>query len=399
MFVRDREPFLRIMDQVREAGEFAWDTEFIQDRTYWPRLCLVQVAVGDVVAAIDPFEVGDLTPLWDLIADPGIRVVLHAGGQDIQIAWDNSKRPARNVYDTQMAASFAGYGDSISYAGLISRELGIRLAKGETMTDWSRRPLADSQLEYALDDVRHLLQVKERLDRKLNEAGRQRWIDEELRTYEDETRYERDPRQAWRRLSKRRTLDRKALGVLRELAAWREEEAAARDVPRNRVVTDEILVEIARRGPRRMEKLSAIRNLHARTLKQSGEEILRRVAIGLEVPADERPEPPRGRSEDPARARLVDLLDMLVQLRARETGVARNVLATRVDLDHVVEIHLDGASDGRPPAILTGWRADLVGRDLGHLLDGKLVMGVNPRTRLPEVVARPGLDGAGPGER
>ncbi len=389
MFVRDRDTFLRIIDQIREVGEFAWDTEFIQDRTYWPRLCLVQVAVDDVVAAIDPFEVGDLEPLWELVADPEIRVVLHAGSQDIQIAWDHSQRSARNIFDTQIAASFAGYGDSISYAGLLAREMGVRLKKGETMTDWSRRPLTDSQLEYALDDVRHLLQVETRLRGKLDGLGRLGWIEEELGIYEDEDKYRRDPRRAWKRLSKKKSLDRKTLAVLREVAAWREETASSRNVPRNRVVTDEIVVEISRRSPRKIDGLSAIRSLNERVVKQSGEDILERIAAGLAVAPEDRPVPPRTRSEDPARARLVDLMDLLVQLRARETGVGRNVLATRLDLDQALEIHLDGKGADDPPMIMTGWRAKLVGDDLGELLDGRLVMGVNAVTRLPEVVARP----------
>ncbi len=389
MFVQDRETFLRIIEKIRSTREFAWDTEFIQDRTYWPRLCLVQIAVDDVVAAVDPFEVGDLDPLWDVISDPEIRVVLHAGGQDVQIAYDHSKRPAANVFDTQIAASFAGYGDSISYAGLLSRELGVRLSKHETMTDWSRRPLTDSQLEYALDDVRHLIQVETRLRKKLEETGRLGWIDEEFHIYGDEGRLRRDPRRAWERLSKRRSLDRKPLAVLREVAAWREETAAARDVPRNRVVADDILVEIARRSPRRLENLSAIRNLHDRSVKQYGDEILEAVAKGLDVDPDDRPHPPRTRSDDPARGRLVDLMDLMVQMRARETGVGRNVLATRLDLDRVLSMHLDGSGADDPPSIATGWRAELVGNDLGRLLDGEIVLGVNPETRLPEVVARP----------
>lgn len=387
MLVTDRQRFLEICEEVRRARIFGWDTEFIQDRTYWPRLCLVQVATPELLAAIDPFEVGDLRPLWELVADPDVEVVVHAGAQDFQIAFDDLKRAPRCVFDTQIAAAFTGHGDSVSYAGLVGRELGVRLSKRETMTDWSRRPLTDAQLSYALDDVRHLLVLRDHLRRKLEEQGRLAWIDEEQRAFEDEKTFLRDPRHAWERLARRRSLDRKALAVLREVAAWREENAAERDVPRNRVLSDDLLVEIARRAPRRIDQLRAIRNLPERTLERNGRELLERVTKGLAVPPGERPEPPVVRSEDPARARLVDLLDLLVQIRARETGVARNILANRTDLDRVIGIHWKEDPPETAPAILRGWRARLVGEDLIRLLEGRLAMGVDPRARLPRVIA------------
>jgi len=389
VYVTETEDLKRICERARTEGSFAWDTEFIQDRTYWARLCLVQVATADVVALIDPLALPELGPLWELVADPAVQGVVHAGVQDFQIVFDATAKPPRNVFDTQIAASFAGHGDSISYAGLLARELGVRLAKKETMTDWSRRPLTPAQVEYALDDVRHLLPLRDRLAGKLRETGRLDWIAEEHGPYEQPATFARDPRRAWERLSKRKSLDRKALAVLREIAAWREETASARDVPRSRIVGDELLVEIAKRAPRNREALAALRSLHERVVQQHGDEILARVKRGLDVPPAERPEPPPLRSEDPARARLVDLMDLFVQVRARETGVGRNVLATRLDLDRALAVHW-GEGDGEPPAILRGWRGRLVGDDLRRLLDGEIVLGVDPSTRLPHVERRGG---------
>ena len=384
MLVQDRQTFVEVVGGIREARSFGWDTEFIQDRTYWPRLCLIQVSTRERVVAIDPFAVGDLGPLWDVVADPGILVVLHAGAQDLQIAYDATGRVAHNVFDTQIAASFAGHGDSVSYAGLLAREMGVRLSKKETMTDWSRRPLTPEQLEYALDDVRHLLPVHERLRKKLGELGRLAWIDEEHEPYQQDETFRRDPRRAWERLAKRRSLDRKSLAVLREVAAWREEAAAELDVPRSRVVGDDVLVEIARRMPRSHGQLASIRSLHERARKQHGDAILERVVAGVRVREEDRPELPVLRSDDPARARLVDLMDQLVQIRARETGVGRNALATRFDLDRAAALHY-GEENGEPPAILRGWRAELVGNDLKRLLDGQIRLGVDPASRSPRV--------------
>jgi ribonuclease D len=384
VLVQDRQTFVEVVGGIREAGAFGWDTEFIQDRTYWPRLCLIQVSTRDRVAAIDPFAVGDLGPLWDVVTDPGILVVFHAGAQDLQIAYDATGRVAHNVFDTQIAASFAGHGDSVSYAGLLAREMGVRLSKKETMTDWSRRPLTPEQLEYALDDVRHLLPVHERLRKKLGEMGRLAWIDEEHEPYQCDETFRRDPQRAWERLAKRRSLDRKSLAVLREVAAWREETASELDVPRSRVVGDDVLVEIARRMPRSHGQLASIRSLHERARKQHGDAILQRVAAGVRVRDEDRPELPVLRSDDPARARLVDLMDQLVQIRARETGVGRNALATRFDLDRAAALHY-GEENGEPPAILRGWRAELVGNDLARLLDGQIRLGVDPASRSPRV--------------
>src|SRR5262249_3176837 len=272
-----------------------------------------------------------------------------------QIAFDASGRPPRHVFDTQVAAAFAGHGDSISYAGLLARELGVHLAKKETMTDWSRRPLTDAQVDYALDDVRHLLPLRDRLSEHPRELGRLDWMAEEHEALESADTFRRDPRRAWERLSRRRSLDRRSLAVLRELAAWREETAASRDVPRNRILGDELLVEVAKRAPRSRDALGAIRSLHERMLAQYGDEIVARVAKGLAIPPGERPDVPTARSEDPARARLVDLMDLLVQVRARETGIGRNVLATRTDLDRVAAIHWGEASRDDLPLVLRGW--------------------------------------------
>jgi ribonuclease D len=384
VLVTQEKELLEVSERLQVSRAFALDTEFIQDRTYWPKLCLVQVATSDFVAAIDPLSV-DLMPIWRLVTDPAVLVVLHAAIQDLQIVYDQVGELPRNVFDTQIAASFAGYGDSVSYSGLLSRELGVRLSKRETMTDWSRRPLTDSQIRYALDDVRHLPEVHARLAQRLESSGRLSWVEEEHGHYSDARTFGRDPTRAWERLSKRRSLDPRALAVLREICAWREETAATENVPRGRVLADELAVEISRRAPRTREQLLAIRHLPERVVARKAEEIMNAVARGLAVPPAERPEAPNPRSEDPVHARLVDLMDVLVQFRAREAGVGRNVLATRSDLDRVVALHFGEPFPGEPPAVTRGWRAKIVGDDLKRLLEGKIFLGVDPEKRTPYV--------------
>ena len=254
----------RTVSRLREHGSFGLDMEFQRERTFRPRLQLVQVSTPDESLLIDPLAFEELDSLWDVVEDPSIEKIVHAGSQDMEIVFARSGKLPHNIFDTQIAAALLGLGDQIGYANLISRMLHRRLKKGETVTDWSIRPLSNAQVEYALDDVRYLHEIREKLWAKLASMGRETWLREETEHYEERRTYERDPQTLWARISRMRSLDPKGLSILRELAIWREEEAQRRDEPRGRIVADETLVEIARRGPKKPEDLKPLRTLHPR---------------------------------------------------------------------------------------------------------------------------------------
>lgn len=383
MDVETREALERTVGELRAHGSFGLDMEFQRERTYRPRLHLVQVSLPGEPRLIDPLAIPDLDPLWEVIADPAIEKIVHAGGQDMEIVFARSGLIPRNVFDTQVAAALIGLGDQIGYANLISRMLSKRLKKGETITDWSVRPLSKAQLDYALDDVRYLHELRDRLWNSLSERGRQTWLKEELEHYEDRLTYEKDPRMLWTRISRMRSLDRRGLGILRELAAWREEEAARRDEPRGRIVSDETLVEIARRAPRKPEDLKPLRTFHPRELARSGAAIVETVKKGLAVPDDECPKPDPIRPEDDRFSITVDLLEVVLRARALENEIAPSYLGSRADLADLIESVHGGRglrTAVRTPLLLAGWRRELVGDELVAFLEGRAALQVDPGT-------------------
>ena len=263
LVTRDQD-LIALAAELKNEPAFAIDTEFERERTYWPKLQLIQVAGPRTTAVIDPLALEDLEPLYALLRDPSIVKVTHAGRQDAEIFYNRMQVPPANIYDTQIAAAFLGYGDQIGYAALVNRLLNIRLRKTERVTDWSLRPLSSGQIEYALADVRHLLEIRERMNKNLEAKGRLPWLQEELTFYADPEFYTEDPGRAWVRISGWRGLDRRGISMLRELVLWRDREAAKRDIPRMRVIPDDVLLDIAARAPRTVNDLSPLRRLPAK---------------------------------------------------------------------------------------------------------------------------------------
>jgi len=237
----------------RASGCVGLDTEFLRERTYRARLCLVQLATPEEIFIVDPVEGLDVSAVAELVSDPSVQVIVHAGKQDFELFFDRFGAVPRNVFDIQIAAGFLGYGASLPYGRLVEAVAGRALEKGESYSDWCRRPLTEAQLRYASDDVAYLLEVAGRLESELEERHRLTWAQEEMGPLEQASAYENDPEQAWRRVAGRGSLSASRLGVLREVAAWRERSASRRDLPRGWVIKDPTLVEIARRAPRTSE--------------------------------------------------------------------------------------------------------------------------------------------------
>lgn len=383
--IRDLESLAR---RLREAGTFALDTEFERERTYWPKLQLIQVAGIDFAAVVDPLALETLTPLYDLLRDPTLTKVTHAGRQDAEIFFNRMGVPPAGIYDTQIAAAFLGYGDQVGYAALANRLLGVRIKKTERVTDWGVRPLSSAQIEYAVTDVIHLLELKTRLDAELSARGREAWLTEELTRYTDIRNYGQDEETMWLRISGWRGLDRRGLGVLQTLALWRENEAAERDVPRQRVVGDDVLVDVAARLPRTVADLAPLRRLPPRELERSGPDILRAVKAGLALPEDRLPLPVASAREDPDAALIGDLMNVLLRRRARDAEIAPSLLGNRQAVEDLVA-WLGGPQSGGAPSILQGWRRELVGADLAALWEGKTALVVSGSPPSVAAVPRP----------
>lgn len=370
MLITTSDDLARFCDTLRGAPYIALDTEFVWERSYFARLCLVQVAYGPHAAAIDPLAPGiDLRPLGALLRDTQTLKVLHAATQDLAIFLEKLGEVPGPVFDTQIAASVCGLGEQPGYAKLVEAMLGISLDKGPQATDWSLRPLTERQLAYALSDVTHLCGIYEALQAELARTGRGAWVHEEMAALLDPGRYRTDPWEAWRRIRIRRPTPR-ALGVLRELAAWREHEAIHRDVPRGWLVKDEALVEIAVTLPESADDLARVRRLSESFARgRDGAALLDCVRHGLEIPEDELPEParrPRPEGSEP----LVALLSALLTQQCAAHGVAPNLVAKRADL---IRIATEEAPD--VPA-LSGWRRQIFGASAVALCSGQLALTV-----------------------
>ena len=347
------------------------DTEFLRETTYYPLLCVAQMASPEEAVVIDALANGiDLAPFFALMANEGVVKVFHAARQDIEIVWNMAKTIPHPIVDTQVAAMVLGYGDSISYDQLVQRITGDTLDKSHRFTDWTRRPLSDAQVSYALSDVTHLRDVYSNLAADLDKRGRSNWVEAEMDVLTSPETYRADPERAWERL-KSRVRKPKELAVLIEVAAWREREAQNRDVPRGRVMKDEVIGDIAVQAPTTVERLGHLRSL-PKGFERSrwGEQIIEAVNRGLE--RDHKTLPRLERFRPAANgAATVELLKVLLRMTAERHGVAAKVIATVDDLDRIV------ADDEADVPAMKGWRRELFGEKALALKHGRLSLAVD----------------------
>ena len=367
--ITDAATLAAFCSRLGDDGFVTVDTEFMRDRTYWPVLCLVQVAGAEAAAAIDPMADGlALDPLFDVLANPKIVKVFHAARQDLEIFFQLTGRLPAPLFDSQVAGMVCGFGDAASYETLAARLAGARIDKSFRFTDWSKRPLSERQITYALGDVTHLRAIYQKLSKRLQTTGRERWVDEEMAILTDPATYRLDPETAWMRL-KPRSGSPKFLNVLKSVAAWREAEAQRRDLPRNRLVRDEALLEIAAQTPASVAELARTRGMSKGTAEGVvGEGLLAAVKRGLAMPPEAAPKLADRAEVPPGRGPLVDLLKVLLKLKCEAHHVAQKLVANTADLEAIA------CSDEAPVPALQGWRRDVFGADALALKQGRLAL-------------------------
>ncbi len=359
----DTEDGLSVLCQsLADAPYLILDTEFLRERTYRPELCLIQVKYQEVLACIDAIAIKDLTPFYNLLHDRGIEKVFHAASQDLEIFYLESKKVPGPLFDTQVAAPLLGHPEQIGYANLVQERLHIELSKSQTRADWTRRPLSESQVAYALDDVIHLEKLYLTMKDELDEAGRLSWLDEDFNAAEDPEKYLQPAKLRWRKVRNIQRYKGSTLSIIQTLATWRELKAREINQPRNWLMKDDVLCTLAQQKPESVKDLAHIRGLDRKTKDRFGGELLEQIATAKSQPPEPLPAFVKKTKLTPQRAATVQLLNAWVHQRAGDLSIAATTLTPQKTLEKMV------CGDGR--SALEGWRDRLIGDDLEALLDG-----------------------------
>lgn len=395
-YITDGDTLRELCQQLQDCSRLALDTEFVGEDSFVPKLELIQVATETTAAVIDFPAVSlnsNLDEFWKIVCNPDVEKVVHAGRQDLDLFAVHAGQIPKPFFDTQIAAAMVGFGSQVAYANLVQRVHGKKLEKAHTFTNWSARPLSQDQLIYALDDVTFLLAIHDHLHTRLSKLGRLDWAHEEFSRLEGvvgEAR--REPQERYQRIRGWDQLKPRSAAVLRELAAWREGEAKRRNVPRTRVVRDEVLLQLARHPPKHVQELRKVRGLHASEVERNGESLFATMQAALALPPAAWPALQRDRKPEPESNGFVELLQAIVKARALEEEIAPTLLATTADLQELVEARTDPAALDLP--VLRGWRRVLVGELLLQVLDGKLACIIDQTTRSIRLLQADSLPGS-----
>jgi ribonuclease D len=379
-----------LVDRLSGHAHVAFDTEFVSEHTYRSQLCLLQVAAPGVLAVIDTFAVRDLEPFWRLLAESGRTTVVHAGREEMGFILHAIKaRPAR-LFDVQVAAGLVDHDYPAGYASIVRRFLDLPTNKGETRTDWRQRPLSPAQLEYAVDDVRHLEELWQTLQGQLETLGRVAWMEEEMASWQNDVE-ESFVRKRWRRVSGMNGLSRRELAIAREVWHWRDALADERDMPPRRVLRDDLLVELAKRKSANEQQISAIRGMQRSDLRHILKSLSAAIERGLEIPDDECPGGERHRTPPPQLAVLGQFLATAIAGLCRQMNLAPALVGTSSDMRDLLAHKLGYFDEEQPPLLASGWRAGVVGDVVDDLLAGKASLRIgNIRSHDPLVIDRHG---------
>jgi ribonuclease D len=375
----------KFCQDLSNAPTIAFDTEFVSEHTYRPELCLIQVAAGDRLAVIDPQQLRNVDAFWRLLASPGHETVVHAGREELLFCLGAVGAAPNQLFDVQIAAGLVGFEYPAGYGSLLAKLMGQRLQKGETRTDWRRRPLSSGQIEYALDDVRHLGAMAQKLQSRLEQLGRAAWMDDEMKAWKRDVEATRSTERWWK-VSGTTGLSRRSLAVVRELWRWREREAEQRDCPTRRVLRDDLIIELAKRRSSDAKQIRALRGMERGDLQRALPQLAAAVERGLAISDDECPVP--AQREGPAQlAILGQFLSSALGSICRAAELAPSIVGTASDVRDLVAYRLEVAEgNGRqePPLLGRGWRAEVVGRLIDDLLAGKLAIRIrDPRSNEP----------------
>ncbi len=376
--------FSALCRRLADAGSIAFDTEFVSEDTYRPQLCLVQVACDDELVAIDPLAIGDITEFWEVLAAPGHETIVHAGREELNFCLAAVKQPPARMFDVQIAAGMIGLDFPAGYGNLIFKLLGETPRKGETRTDWRRRPLSDRQIDYALEDVRHLHPLRNKLHARLEELERLHWFETEMADFQEEVANLRN-RERWRKVTGSSNLSGRSQAIVRELWLWREGEAERRNCPVRRVLRDDLIVEMAKRRSAEPKQIRAIRGMDRGDLQRHVPALSQAIAKALAEPEATCPTTVR-REASPQLAMLGQFLSSALSSICRAAEVAPSMVGTPNDVRDLIAYQLGEyeSNDGQPPSLAQGWRAEVVGQLLDDLLAGKVSIRIrDPKSEQP----------------